>query len=479
MRRLFLALLFAATITTGFAQVGIGTTNPNGSSVLDLTATDKAFIPPRMNTIQQNAISNPAMGMMIYNTDSNCIVIYRGAAWFSVCSVTAPLFSGSVVAYAPVAVSKTKTQRVFAHLMPWFETPATNTLNPGNWGAHWTLNSSNFNPNNFNSSGQRIIGPHYYPLTGPYASSDTTIIDYQLLLMKLSGIDGVLIDWPGTGTNADLPMNERNTKAFVARIAKAGLNFALVYEDYNLASASNATTQGQNDMTYAQTNYFSKSNYEYVNGKPLFLVFGPRQITTAAGWNSIFSVLTTKPTFITYMFNTDAGSTAAGQFGWIEQSGTTRLNEFYATNPGIMVTDSYPGYNSDYAIAGPGYNGGPTWIIAANGTSTLQTTLSLALQQSASNYLQLTTWNDYGEGTMLEPTDTTTGGFGYSLLTTLQTSLGVGNALSQTDLAAVFKLYQLRQTYAGNATALAKLNQVYYYMVSLQMTKAKALLATL
>ena len=101
------------------------------------------------------------------------------------------------------------------------------------------------------------------------------------------------------------------------------------------------------------------------------------------------------------------------------------------------------------------------------------------MQQTNSNYLQLTTWNDYGEGTMIEPTDSTTGGFGYKLLTTLQTNLGVTNTLSQTDLAAVLKLYQLRQSYIGNATALDKLNQVYYYMVSLQMTKAKALLTTL
>ena len=477
MRRLPLVLLFTTTIITGFAQVGIGTTAPNPSSILDLTATNKAFIPPRMNTSQQNAISNPTMGMMIYNTDSSCLIIYRGSGWFNICNVIQPLYSGSVVAYAPVAVPKTKTQRVFAHLMPWFETPASNTQSPGSWGGHWTMNAQN--PNTFNTSNQRNIGSHYYPLTGPYASNDTTIIDYQLLLMKLSGIDGVLIDWPGTSTSYDLPMNEANVQAFVARIAKAGLNFALVYEDYTLSYASNELTQAQADMAYAQTNYFSNANYEKVNGKPLLLDFGPQQLTGASNWTSAFSGLTTKPTFITLMNNSNAGTAAAGQFGWVEQSGTTALASFYNSNPGMIITDAFPGYNSYYALAGSGYNNGPTWVVAANGTSTFQSALTQALQVSSSNYLQLTTWNDYGEGTMIEPTDSTTGGFGYKLLTTLQTNLGVTNTLSQTDLAAVFELYNLRQKYVGNAAILNELDQAFYYMVSLQMSKAEAIMAPL
>jgi len=60
---------------------------------------------------------------------------------------------------------------------------------------------------------------------------------------------------------------------------------------------------------------------------------------------------------------------------------------------------------------------------------------------------------------MIEPTDSTTGGFGYSMLTTLQQQLGV-SSLNQSDLQAVTQLYTLRAANAGNAVALAKLNQV-------------------
>ena len=51
-----------------YAQVGIGTVNPDTSSILDLTATSQGLLIPRMNTEQRDAILNPATGLLIYNT---------------------------------------------------------------------------------------------------------------------------------------------------------------------------------------------------------------------------------------------------------------------------------------------------------------------------------------------------------------------------------------------------------------------------
>ena len=484
-------LFFFTAILSCLAQVGIGTNTPNTSSVLDLTSTTKAFLPPRMTTAQRKAITNPVAGMMVFNTDSTCVELYSGTAWINLCTIniaSPPLFNGTVTPLSPVAVTKTTSQRVFVHLVPWFATPATNN---GNWGLHWTM--ANENPNTI-TNGYRQIASYYYPLTGPYASSDTTIIDYELLLMKLSGVDGIFIDWPGTGTNNgtadDLPLNAANAKAFISRIGKAGLTYALVYEDADLSSVSNKIAQAQTDMTYAQTNYFIDPNYEKVNGQPLLLDFGPQQITTGANWTSVFSVLTTKPAFFTLMYQSnEASGNATGEFAWVNSDSTTSLSGFYNSsyNPGTKISCAYPGFNSFYVAGGWG-NPTPFTISYNNsGGTTFAETLNLALN-SGNHYLQVATWNDYGEGTMIEPTDSTTGfsatqglsnkGFGFSFLTTLQQKLGV-SALSQSDLAAALQLYQLRQTNASNPSVLLQLDQVYYYMVSLQMSKAKALLATL
>lgn len=52
-------------------NVGIGTTTPDPSAILELQATDQGFLPPRMDQSGENALSNPAPGLMIYNTNVN------------------------------------------------------------------------------------------------------------------------------------------------------------------------------------------------------------------------------------------------------------------------------------------------------------------------------------------------------------------------------------------------------------------------
>ena len=75
MKKIVTALaIFASSIA--FSQVGIGTNSPHSSSILDLTATDKAMLLPRVaNTA---AIPSPINGMMIYDkaTRSSRILFY-------------------------------------------------------------------------------------------------------------------------------------------------------------------------------------------------------------------------------------------------------------------------------------------------------------------------------------------------------------------------------------------------------------------
>jgi hypothetical protein len=77
-----LTLVFLGLSTT-YAQVGIGTTTPVASAVLELQSTDKGFLPPRMTSAQRDAISNPAEGLTIYNTDVKCLDTYNGVRWIN------------------------------------------------------------------------------------------------------------------------------------------------------------------------------------------------------------------------------------------------------------------------------------------------------------------------------------------------------------------------------------------------------------
>ncbi len=75
-------LVFLACTIGGIAQgVGIGTTTPAASAQLDVSSTTKGFLPPRMTTEQRNAISNPAAGLVIFNTTTNSLEIRNNSAW--------------------------------------------------------------------------------------------------------------------------------------------------------------------------------------------------------------------------------------------------------------------------------------------------------------------------------------------------------------------------------------------------------------
>ena len=75
-----------ATPASVDGNVGIGTTTPNASAQLDLSATDKGFLPPRMTTSQRDAIVTPAEGLIIYNTTANCLEWFIGIGWQNACN---------------------------------------------------------------------------------------------------------------------------------------------------------------------------------------------------------------------------------------------------------------------------------------------------------------------------------------------------------------------------------------------------------
>ena len=54
-----------------YAQIGIGTSQPDKSSALDISSNKKGFLMPRLSTEQRDEIEEPATGLMIYNSTSN------------------------------------------------------------------------------------------------------------------------------------------------------------------------------------------------------------------------------------------------------------------------------------------------------------------------------------------------------------------------------------------------------------------------
>ena len=55
--------------------------NANSSAILELIATTRGFLPPRMTTTQRDAIATPATGLVVYNTTLNSTDTFDGARW--------------------------------------------------------------------------------------------------------------------------------------------------------------------------------------------------------------------------------------------------------------------------------------------------------------------------------------------------------------------------------------------------------------
>ena len=70
MKQIFTLLAAVVFTASSYAQVGIGTTDPNGSAALDITSTTGGLLPPRMTALQRAEIVNPALGLMVFCT--NC-----------------------------------------------------------------------------------------------------------------------------------------------------------------------------------------------------------------------------------------------------------------------------------------------------------------------------------------------------------------------------------------------------------------------
>lgn len=83
-----LGLLIAASACFVFklnAQIGIGTITPDNSAIVELSSTTKGFLPPRLSNIERRLITSPEPGLVIYNTDNQCIQYYIGADWYDPC----------------------------------------------------------------------------------------------------------------------------------------------------------------------------------------------------------------------------------------------------------------------------------------------------------------------------------------------------------------------------------------------------------
>lgn len=390
-------------------------------------------------------------------------------------------------AQQPVTEAGATRPLMLVHYMPWYQTPSGS----GVWGWHWTMD--HFNPNNIDADGRAAIASHLYPLIGPYDSRDADVLAYQVALMKLGGIDGVIVDWYGFENDRDYAILNASTHKLFDAVTRAGLLFAICYEDRSIGARvsaglvrpSRALDEGREVMAYLDDKWLDSPNYLTLAGRPVLFVFGnPPYFDSAADWEALFADLDPKPWLVTE--DDPVSETEPASYPWppmgLSQGGVlTRetldqyLSAFYArtaTDP-IRVAGAFAGFHDIYAEAGVGNSYG--YLDPEDG-ATFQHTLDLALEADP-DLVQLITWNDYGEGTSLEPTRET----GYRYLELIQSARRTGYDPTfpyvAEDLTLPAQWLEQRRSRRADLDAMRALDGAYAALVAGDLDLARALLA--
>ena len=353
---------------------------------------------------------------------------------------------------------------------------------------------NHYNPNTLDSNGFRQIASHFYPVTGPYDSDDTLVLEYQTLLMKISGIDGVLVKWDGMANYLDYGTNNISTQNTLKAIQKAKLHFGIVFEDYvyntminnGYMKADTVFTYGKRVMQYMQGTYFNADAYLKINNQPVLLNFGPQYFKQSANWDTLFSALSEKPMLFTE--DTRLSPVATGAFPWTPMSRSdvngilqqsvldSYLAQYYqkAASWAHVVTTAFPGFHDIYNEAGVHNSYG--FLDELNG-ATFKSTLYQATAHKP-DIIQIETWNDYGEGTIIEPTVQ----FGTQYLEIIQAtkdSMDASFPFQKSELQMPLRIYNARAKYASDVKTNKVLDRVYNFIIANQPVPAKTLLDSL
>lgn len=361
---------------------------------------------------------------------------------------------------AGLSASAADSKLVLVHYMPWFASKPVS----GAWGWHWTMGK--MNPESKGADGTLQAASHDRPLIGLYDSGDPAVLECQVLQMKLAGIDGVIIDWYGTKDFNDYAMIHRNTERLIYFLKGAGLRFAICYEDQSLGQMASrgvlkpdaALGQAKEVFTWLDQHWFADDAYLKVDGKPVLLVFGPQYLERAQ-WDELKKVPSRTPLLITLPHLTDKAG-ANGPFGWPPVSGGKTLSpeEWRGNLEGLyarsakgefVVATAFPGFRDYYKEAGLHDSYG---FIDSRGGKTFEETLDMAMK-SDSRLIQIATWNDYGEGAVIEPALLN----GYRYLEMVQKRQREQNArfkFEPEDLRLPVALHELRKRQAAPAKEL-------------------------
>jgi glycoprotein endo-alpha-1,2-mannosidase len=375
---------------------------------------------------------------------------------------------------------------VYAHFVTWFKTKDFS----GKWEM-WNsdYNESPHNPDKIFLNGRRDLAVTSYPLTGPYDTSDPDILEYQFLLMRLSGIDGIIVDWDGRKINQ---YRHDALMTILPYLEKYNLKLIMCFEEWcgywprgTFADRQAEIKAAKDEMRWMIETFLDKPFYGTINGKKPVLVFRkiPDKWFNPAEWMDIAKDFNN----VQLIFDADAyrqfGSAAGGKYFWVGGFDPKTNNsslDFEKNGYNYFFSVKNPAVKNEIIFGGvtPGFDDSPVWgwgNTARKAPRYDGKRFDMTWQMSIDNkvdVVQVITWNDWNEGTQIEPCDEY--GYEYLELNKKYSAMykGVKDDVPNDILRIPLKLYKARK---ASKTEKAVLDELSGTLFNKNFEKAKLL----
>lgn len=146
-------------------------------------------------------------------------------------------------------------KKVLAFYYPWYGTPDTS----GRWVHYQGVDQDK----------QTIASSTHYPAIGPYDSHDPEVVDYHMRLLKEAGIDGIIVSWWGINTFEDRAM-----PLILDKAQRYGIEVTIYLETEDYDQKPQRVLFTSHDLHYILNKYSEHPSFFKVNGKPVVFVYG-------------------------------------------------------------------------------------------------------------------------------------------------------------------------------------------------------------
>lgn len=319
-----------------------------------------------------------------------------------------------------------------AHYMTWFGRPEVS----GSWH-QWAFNhqavprDKHHHPDMVLPNGRSDIAAVHYPVIGPYDSTDPHVLEYHILLAKEAGIEGFMVNWYGFEDATGRRREDRGFAELLRVAEKHDFKVCLNIDEkcffppyHHVTTRAEAVELAKGNVRRIAEQYASSPAYLKIDGRPVISNFGWTYATAddishtsfkPAEWEEILRSAGDNRFYFIHDHHypwrksiEEAGflSSADSIFAWIgakEERARFLENARQAVREGRMKMVT--------GHANPGFDNTPCqgWGEGVHKTDRRegeeyreQFEESIA---AGSGFIQLITWNDFTEGSTIEPTE--------------------------------------------------------------------------